>query len=187
MSCMSATTAIHPDVESVLFTQEQLAQTVAQMGAQITKDYAGEELLLISILRGSVVFTADLLRAIDIPCQVDFMAVSSYGNAAQSSGIVRILKDLDTDIAGKHVLIVEDILDSGLTLKYLLRNLATRKPASLEVATLLIKEGKQKAKIESKYVGLSCPDEFVVGYGLDYAEHYRGLPYVGVLRPSVYS
>ncbi len=180
--------AIHPDVETVLFDKDQIAEIVQRMGAQISKDYAGKDLVLIAVLRGAVVFMGDLMRAIDTKCAIDFMAVSSYGNGVKSSGIVRIIKDLDIDINGRDVLIVEDILDSGLTLKYLMKNLSSRHPASLEVATFLWKdvEGKQAA-IEPKYVGTHCPDEFVVGYGLDFAEHYRNLPYVGVLKPEVYS
>lgn len=180
--------AMHPDVDRVLFSKEDIADMVKRMGAQISKDYEGKDLVLIAVLRGAVVFMGDLMRAIDCPLAIDFMAVSSYGDGAKSSGIVRIIKDLDIDIKGRDVLIVEDILDSGLTLKYLMKNLASRKPASLEVATFLWKdvEGKQAA-VNPKYVGTHCPDAFVVGYGLDYAERYRNLPYVGVLKPEVYS
>ena len=181
-------TTLHPDVESVLFSEEDIAQIVKRMGEQISRDYAGKDLVLIAVLRGAVVFMGDLMRAIDVPLSIDFMAVSSYGDKAKSSGVVRIVKDLDMDIKGRDVLIVEDILDSGLTLKYLMQNLSNRGPASLEVATFLWKdvEGKQAA-IDPKYVGTHCPDAFVVGYGLDYAEHYRNLPYVGILKPEVYS
>ncbi len=181
-------TTLHPDVESVLFSEEDIAQIVKRMGEQISRDYAGKDLVLIAVLRGAVVFMGDLMRAIDVPLSIDFMAVSSYGANAKSSGIVRIVKDLDMDIKGRDVLIVEDILDSGLTLKYLMQNLSNRGPASLEVATFLWKdvEGKQAA-IDPKYVGTHCPDAFVVGYGLDFAEHYRNLPYVGILKPEVYS
>lgn len=179
---------INPDVESVLFSEEDIADMVKRLGAQITEDYKGKDLVLIAVLRGAVVFMGDLMRAIDTPLAIDFMAVSSYGDGAKSSGIVRIIKDLDIDIKGRDVLIVEDILDSGLTLKYLMANLASRGPASLEVCTFLWKdvEGKQAA-IDPKYVGTHCPDEFVVGYGLDFAERYRNLPYVGVLKPKVYA
>ena len=179
---------IHPDVEKVLFSEEDIAAMVKRLGAQISEDYQGKDLVLIAVLRGAVVFRGDLMRAIDAPLSIDFMAVSSYGDGAKSSGIVRIIKDLDIDIKGRDVLIVEDILDSGLTLKYLMANLASRGPASLEVCTFLWKdvEGKQAA-IDPKYVGTHCPDAFVVGYGLDYAEHYRNLPYVGVLKPEVYA
>ena len=178
----------HPDVESVLFSEEDIAGIVKRLGEEITRDYAGKDLVLIAVLRGAVVFMGDLMRAVETKCAIDFMAVSSYGDGVKSSGIVRIIKDLDIDIQGRDVLIVEDILDSGLTLKYLMKNLASRKPASLEVCTFLWKdvEGKQAA-IEPKYVGTHCPDAFVVGYGLDYAERYRNLPYVGILKPEVYS
>lgn len=180
--------AIHPDVETVLFDEDQIKEIVTRLGQQITQDYQGKDLVLIAVLRGAVVFMGDLMRAIDTSLSIDFMAVSSYGDGAKSSGIVRIVKDLDIDIKGRDVLIVEDILDSGLTLKYLMKNLASRQPASLEVCTFLWKdiEGKQAA-VDPKYVGTHCPDAFVVGYGLDFAEHYRNLPYVGVLKPEVYS
>lgn len=179
---------MHPDVEKVLFSEEDIADMVKRLGAQISEDYKGKDLVLIAVLRGAVVFMGDLMRAIDTDLAIDFMAVSSYGNGTKSSGTVRIIKDLDIDIKDRDVLIVEDILDSGLTLKYLMKNLASRKPASLEVATFLWKdvEGKQAA-VNPKYVGTHCPDAFVVGYGLDYAERYRNLPYVGVLKPEVYS
>lgn len=179
---------MHKDVETILFNEEDIAAMVKRLGAEISHDYAGKSLVLIAVLRGAVVFMGDLMRAIDVPVAIDFMAVSSYGANAKSSGIVRIVKDLDMDIKGRDVLIVEDILDSGLTLKYLMKNLSSRGPASLEVATFLWKdvEGKQAA-IDPKYVGAHCPDAFVVGYGLDYAERYRNLPYVGILKPEVYS
>lgn len=180
--------AMHPDVDRVLFSKEDIADMVKRMGAQISKDYEGKDLVLIAVLRGAVVFMGDLMRAIDCPLAIDFMAVSSYGDGAKSSGIVRIVKDLDIDIKGRDVLIVEDILDSGLTLKYLMKNLSSRHPASLEVATFLWKDVEGRtAAIDPKYVGTHCPDEFVVGYGLDFAERYRNLPYVGVLKPEVYA
>lgn len=184
----SELSTMHPDVETILFSEEDIAHIVQRLGAEITRDYQGKDLVLIAVLRGAVVFMGDLMRAIDLPLAIDFMAVSSYGSNAKSSGIVRIVKDLDMDIKGRDVLIVEDILDSGLTLKYLMKNLSSRKPASLEVAAFLWKdvEGKQAA-INPKYVGAHCPDEFVVGYGLDFAERYRNLPYVGILKPEVYS
>ena len=184
----SELSTMHPDVETILFSEEDIAQIVQRLGAEITRDYQGKDLVLIAVLRGAVVFMGDLMRAIDLPLAIDFMAVSSYGSNAKSSGIVRIVKDRDMDIKGRDVLIVEDILDSGLTLKYLMKNLSSRKPASLEVAAFLWKdvEGKQAA-INPKYVGAHCPDEFVVGYGLDFAERYRNLPYVGILKPEVYS
>jgi hypoxanthine phosphoribosyltransferase len=177
---------IHPDIESVIVTEEQIHDRIAELGAQISRDYAGERLLLVAVLRGAAIFLADLAREITVPVEIDFMAVSSYGSSTKSSGVVRILKDLDEQIEGRHVLVVEDILDTGLTLKYLLKNLASRKPASLEVVALLNKEGKQRVPISCKYVGFAVPDEFVVGFGLDFAERYRNLPYVGVLRPSAY-
>lgn len=179
---------MHPDVEEILFSQEDIAAMVKRLGAQISQDYQGKDLVLIAVLRGAVVFMGDLMRAIDTPLAIDFMAVSSYGDGVKSSGVVRIIKDLDIDIKDRDVLIVEDILDSGLTLKYLMKNLSSRKPASLEVCTFLWKDvqGKQAA-VNPKYVGTHCPDAFVVGYGLDYAEHYRNLPYVGVLKPEVYA
>lgn len=179
---------MHPDVEKVLFSEGDIADMVKRLGAQISEDYKGKDLVLIAVLRGAVVFMGDLMRAIDTDLAIDFMAVSSYGNGTKSSGTVRIIKDLDIDIKDRDVLIVEDILDSGLTLKYLMANLASRGPASLEVCTFLWKdvEGKQAA-IDPKYVGTHCPDEFVVGYGLDYAERYRNLPYVGILKPEVYA
>ena len=179
---------MHPDVEKVLFSEEDIANMVKRLGAQISEDYKGKDLVLIAVLRGAVVFMGALMRAIDPDLAIAFMAVSRYGNGTKSSGIVRIIKDLDIDIKDRDVLIVEDILDSGLTLKYLMANLASRGPASLEVCTFLWKdvEGKQAA-IDPKYVGTHCPDEFVVGYGLDFAARYRNLPYVGILKPAVYA
>ncbi len=178
---------MHPDVKEIIYTQEQIAERVRELGAQIAADYEGKTLLLVAVLRGASLFVADLARAIDGPVEIDFMAVSSYGSSTKSSGVVRIIKDLDEVIEGRDVLVVEDILDTGLTLKYLLRNLASRKPRSLEIVTLLSKEGKQRVPIDCKYTGFAIPDEFVVGYGLDYAELYRNLPYIGVLKPEVYS
>ena len=178
----------HPDIEKVLFTQEDIDGIVSRLGEEITRDYAGKDLVLIAVLRGAVVFMGDLMRKIELPTNSDFMAVSSYGDGVKSSGIVRIIKDLDIDIRGRDVLIVEDILDSGLTLKYLMKNLESRKPASLEVAAFLWKDVEDRTSaITPKYVGTHCPDAFVVGYGLDYAERYRNLPYLGILKPEVYS
>lgn len=178
----------HPDIEKVLFTQEDIDGIVSRLGEQITRDYAGKDLVLIAVLRGAVVFMGDLMRKIELPTNIDFMAVSSYGVGVKSSGIVRIIKDLDIDIRGRDVLIVEDILDSGLTLKYLMKNLESRKPASLEVAAFLWKDVEDRTSaVTPKYVGTHCPDAFVVGYGLDYAERYRNLPYLGILKPEVYS
>lgn len=180
--------AQHPDIEEVLLSKDDIDQIVTRMGAEISRDYAGKDLVLIAVLRGAVVFMGDIMRKIEMPVNIDFMAVSSYGDGVMSSGIVRIIKDLDVDIAGRDVLIIEDILDSGLTLNYLMKNLASRKPASLEVATFLWKdvEGRTSA-VEPKYVGTHVPDAFVVGYGLDYAERYRNLPFLGILKPEVYS
>ena len=177
---------IHPDIESVMISDEQIQERVRELGAEISADYQGQTVLLVAVLRGAAIFLADLSRAMTVPVELDFMAVSSYGSSTKSSGVVRILKDLDEQIEDRNVLVVEDILDTGLTLKYLLKNLASRKPASLEVITLLSKEGKQRVPISCKYVGFICPDEFVVGYGLDYAEKYRNLPYIGVLKPAAY-
>lgn len=178
----------HPDIEKVLFTQEDIDGIVSRLGEEITRDYAGKDLVLIAVLRGAVVFMGDLMRKIELPTNIDLMAVSSYGDGVKSSGIVRIIKDLDIDIRGRDVLIVEDILDSGLTLKYLMKNLESRKPASLEVAAFLWKDVEDRTSaITPKYVGTHCPDAFVVGYGLDYAERYRNLPYLGILKPEVYS
>lgn len=178
---------MHEDVREVLYTQEQIQDRVASLGAEITARYAdAQQLVVISILKGASIFMSDLVRTIALPLEMDFMAVSSYGNAAKTSGVVQITKDLQAPIEGKDVLIVEDILDSGLTLDYLMRTLSERNPASLEIATMLYKRGKQKADLDCKFVGFDCPDEFIVGYGLDYAERYRNLPYIGVLKPEVY-
>ena len=177
---------MHNDIQEVLLTEEMLKDKVAELGAQITRDYADKEIFAIGILRGAVVFMADLIRAIERPGQIDFMAVSSYGMQADSSGIVRILKDLDSSITGKHVLIIEDIIDSGQTLSYLIKNLSERKPASIQLCTLMNKPERRKVDLPVKYVGFEIPNEFVVGYGLDYAEKYRNLPYLGILKRSVY-
>ncbi|AZA12747.1 hypoxanthine phosphoribosyltransferase [Corynebacterium choanae] len=177
------------DVASMLVTEEQLKQRIQQMADNISAQYADSEqdIILIGVLKGAVFFITDFARALSIPSQLEFMAVSSYGNQASSSGIVRILKDLDRDITGRHVIIVEDIIDSGLTLSWLLKNLSNRNPASLNVVALLRKPEAVKAKIDLLDLGFDLPNEFVVGYGLDYAERYRDLPFIGVLRPSVYS
>ena len=177
---------MHNDIQEVLLTEEMLKDKVAELGAQITRDYADKEIFAIGILRGAVVFMADLIRAIERPVQIDFMAVSSYGMQADSSGIVRILKDLDSSITGKHVLIIEDIIDSGQTLSYLIKNLSERKPASIQLCTLMNKPERRKVDLPVKYIGFEIPNEFVVGYGLDYAEKYRNLPYLGILKRSVY-
>ena len=181
---------VHNDIQEVLFTQEDLARRVGEIGAAITRDYTsavGDGIVLVSVLRGAAIFMADLARAIELPIEMDYMAISSYGNGAKSSGVVRILKDLTSEIEGRHVIVAEDILDSGLTLKYLLKNLSSRNPASIAVATLLRKKTEAQADIDCRYVGFECPDEFIVGYGLDYAERYRKLPYIGILKPELYS
>lgn len=179
---------MNQDIDHVLVSEEQLQAKVAELGAAISRDYAGKDLLLVSILKGSVVFMADLMRAITIPCAIDFMVVSSYGGANTSStGLVKIIKDLDQDLSGKDVLIVEDILDTGITLSHLVPMLEMRRPNSVRLCTILSKPSRRKADIEPDYLGFEVPDEFVVGYGLDYDEKYRNLPYVGVLKPDVYA
>ena len=177
----------HPEIESVLMSEQAIAERVAELAAQVDADYAGREILLVGVLKGAVMFMADLARALETPVSMEFMAVSSYGSSTSSSGVVRILKDLDRDIADKHVLVLEDIIDSGLTLSWLLKNLGGRAPASLEVCTLLRKPDAVKVDVPVKYVGFDIPNEFVVGYGLDYAERYRDLPFVGLLKPEVYA
>ena len=178
---------LHPDISHIVLTEDEIRARVAQLGADISADYGDESILMIAVLRGAAIFVADLSRAVTSPVELDFMAVSSYGSSTKSSGVVRILKDLDETIEGRNVLVCEDILDTGLTLKYLLKNLASRRPKSLEVVSLLNKVGKQRVPIDCRYVGFDIPDEFVVGYGLDYAEKYRNLPYVGVLKPAIYA
>ena len=175
-----------PDIDHVLLSEEQIQTKITELADQVAGDYAGREVLLVGVLKGAVLFMSDFARALRLPTQMEFMAVSSYGSATSSSGVVRILKDLDRDISDQHVLVLEDILDSGLTLTYLLKNLASRNPASLTVATLLRKKTKVQADVDCAYVGFECPDQFIVGYGLDYAERYRNLPYIGVLKPEVY-
>ncbi len=182
---------MHPDISEVLYTEEQLKDRVREIGAALTEEYSdiasrGEGIVLLSVLRGAAIFMADLAREIKVPLEMDFMAVSSYGNGVKSSGEVKIVKDLSSNIRGKHVIVAEDILDSGLTLSYLLKNLQSRSPASIEVVTLLRKMTRQQAKINCKHIGFECPDQFIVGYGLDYAERYRNLPYIGILKPEVY-
>lgn len=179
---------IGADVERILITEEELKQRVEALGAKISADYQGKELLLVSVLKGSIVFMADLMRAITVPVDIDFMSVSSYGSGIKSSGVVKILKDIDVSIENKHVLIVEDILDSGMTLSYLKELLSGRGPASIALVTLLDKPARRVvAEIQPDYSGFEVPDEFIVGYGLDYNERYRNLPYIGVLNPEVYS
>ena len=174
------------DIQEVLFSEEQLKNRVREIAQQITADYQGKEIMLISVLRGSFVFMADLCRAIDLPCTVDFMAVSSYGKGTKSSGQVQITKDLSEDISDRHIIVVEDILDSGNTLSYLLKILENRHPASIRLCTLLDKPDRRVKPVEVHYSGFTIPDAFVVGSGLDYAEKYRNLPYIGILKPRVY-
>lgn len=174
------------DIKEVMYTEEQLRDKIKEMGTKISEDYKGKELLLIGILKGSVMFMADLMKEIDIACSMDFMAVSSYGASTESSGVVKIIKDLDFPIEGKDVLIVEDIIDSGITLSYLQDYLKSKGPNSLEIAALLSKPARRKAQIDAKYIGFDVPDFFLVGYGLDYAEKYRNLPYIGILKEEVY-
>ncbi len=175
---------MHDDdaIGEILVPAEDLARRVRELAGEISRDYRGKDLVLIGVLKGAVFFLSDLMRAIDIPCEVDFMAVASYGSATKSSGVVRILKDLDAVIEDRDVLIVEDIVDSGLTLQYLLRNLAGRQPRSLDVCALLIKPERQKVELQTRYVGFEIPNRFAIGYGLDYGERYRNLPYVAALK-----
>jgi len=186
MNNEASVTTIHPDVEKILVTEEQLHRRNVELGAAISNDYADKEVLIVGVLKGAAWFVSDLTRHMTCDFTVDYMAVSSYGAAHKSSGVVRILKDLEVPLEGRHVLIAEDILDTGLTLKYLIRNFLGRGAASVEVAACVVKEGAQEEKVDVRYEGFVLPNEFVVGYGLDYAERYRGLPYIGVLRPSVY-
>ena len=174
------------DIESVLLSEEQIKAKLVELAAQVDRDYAGLEPLLVGVLKGAVMVMADLARAVSVPLTMDFMAVSSYGSSTSSSGVVRILKDLDRDIAGRHVLVVEDIIDSGLTLSWLLRNLRSRGPASVEVCALMRKPDAIQVEVPVRYVGFDIPNQFVVGYGFDYAERYRDLPFVGLLRPELY-
>jgi hypoxanthine phosphoribosyltransferase len=174
------------DIKEILFSKEQLEETVKNLGRQISEDYKGKKLVLVSVLKGSVVFMADLMRNITIPCEIDFMAVSSYGKDTKTSGNVKIIKDLDRSVENMDLLIVEDILDSGRTLSYLTELLRQRNANSIKICTLLDKPDRREADIKADYVGAQIPDAFVVGYGLDYAERYRNLPYVGILKPSVY-
>lgn len=175
------------DLAKVLITEKEIKAKVKELGIRISKDYAGQDLLIVGVLKGAVLFMSDLIRAIDIPLDIDFMAVSSYGKSTESSGAVRILKDLDSSIEGRNILIVEDIIDTGLTLKYLTENLLSRGPKSIKVCTFLDKPERRKVNINSDYQGFAIPDEFVVGYGLDFAEKYRNLPYIAVLKPEFYA
>jgi len=180
-------TQLDGDIKEFLYTEEQISAKVQELGKKISEDYDGKDLVLVGILKGSIPFMADLIRKITIPCTMDFMAVSSYGSSTETSGVVRILKDLDFEIENRDILIVEDIIDSGTTLSYLLDYLKGRKPASINIACLLNKPSRRKVDIAVKYVGYEVPDFFLVGYGLDYAEKYRNLPYIGILKEEVYS
>lgn len=177
---------MHPDLKEVLYDEQQIAARVKALGAQISADFAGEEVMLIGILKGAVVFFSDLVRAIDVKLKMDFMAISSYGSATKSTGVVRILKDLDKDITGMNVIIVEDIIDSGMSLAFLSEILVTRGAKTLSICVLLDKPSRRRTEIEVRYRGFEIPDKFVVGYGLDYDEYYRELPVIGVLRPEIY-
>jgi hypoxanthine phosphoribosyltransferase len=178
-------TELEQGVAGVLVDEPTLRARIAELGEEISADYAGRDLLLVGVLKGAVFFMADLMRTLTIPCEVDFMAISSYGQQSDSSGVVRILKDLDIPLTGRDVLVVEDIIDSGLTLSYLMRNLRAREPASLEVCALLTKPARREIDVPVRYVGFEIPNRFVIGYGLDYAERYRNLPYVGVLNEDI--
>jgi hypoxanthine phosphoribosyltransferase len=178
-------TELEYGVGEVLIEEERLQSRIRELGAELSADYAGRELLLVGVLKGAVFFMADLMRSLTVPCEIDFMAISSYGASTDSSGVVRILKDLDINIEGRHVLVVEDIIDSGLTLSYLLRNLESREPASLEICALLTKPSRREIDVPVRYVGFEIPNKFVIGYGLDYGERYRNLRYVGVLHPAL--
>ena len=181
---MSAT-ELEQGVGEVLIDEERLQARIRELGRELSEDYAGRELLLVGVLKGAVFFMADLMRSLTVPCEIDFMAISSYGAATDSSGVVRILKDLDINIEGRDVLVVEDIIDSGLTLSYLMRNLEAREPASLEICSLLTKPERREIEVPVRYVGFEIPNAFVIGYGLDFAERYRNLPYVGILDPTL--
>jgi hypoxanthine phosphoribosyltransferase len=172
-------------VGEIMIEQERLQARIRELGEEVSRDYAGRDLLLVGVLKGAVFFMADLMRELTVPCEIDFMAISSYGAQTDSSGVVRILKDLDTNIAGRDVLVVEDIIDSGLTLSYLMRSLKARKPASLEVCALMTKPERREIDVPVRYVGFEIPNKFVIGYGLDFAERYRNLPYVAVLHPDL--
>jgi hypoxanthine phosphoribosyltransferase len=179
------TDALEHGVGEILIEEDELQARITELGAEISADYAGRDLLLVGVLKGAVFFMADLMRRLTVPCEIDFMAISSYGAATNSSGVVRILKDLDINIAGREVLVVEDIVDSGLTLSYLRRTLLARKPATLEICALLTKPERREIDVPLRYVGFEIPNKFVIGYGLDFAERYRNLRYIGVLHPSL--
>lgn len=178
--------SLEKDIAEILISAEELQNKVAELGRQISEDYRGRDLLLICLLRGAVVFLSDLIRAIDIPLEMDFIAISSYGNSTRSSGVVRLVMDLKSNITDRNVLIVEDIVDTGRTLAYILDNLRTRRPADVKVCALLSKPSRREVPVKLDYLGFEIPDKFVVGYGLDYAEGYRNLPFIGVLKPELY-
>ena len=178
-------TELEQAVGEILIEADVLQARIGELGAEISADYAGRDLLLVGVLKGAVFFMSDLMRHLSVPCEIDFMAISSYAGATESSGVVRILKDLDMNIEGRHVLVVEDIIDSGLTLSYLRRTLGARKPASLEICALLTKPERREVEVPVRYVGFEIPNRFVIGYGLDFAERYRNLPYIGVLHPDL--
>jgi hypoxanthine phosphoribosyltransferase len=174
------------DIQEILFSEEVLAKRIKELANEVSKDYKGKNLLVVGILKGSVLFAAELIKNISIPCEIDFMAVSSYGNSTETSGVVRILKDLDNSIEGKDILVVEDIVDTGVTLTYLLKYLEARKANSIEIISLLNKQARRMSDLRVKYVGFEVPDGFIVGYGIDYAEKYRNLPFIGILKPEIY-
>lgn len=174
------------DIKEILFSEEVLTKRIKELADEVSEDYKGKDLLVVGILKGSVIFAAELIKNISTPCEIDFMAVSSYGNSTETSGIVRILKDLDNSIEGKDILIVEDIVDTGVTLAYLLKYLKARKANSIEIVALLNKPARRTSDLDVKYIGFEVPDGFIVGYGIDYAEKYRNLPYIGILKPEVY-
>lgn len=178
--------AMMDDIKEVLYTEESIAEMVKRVGAEISRDYEGKNLLMVSVLKGSVAFMADLMRAVSVPARIDFMSVSSYGSGVKTSGVVKIIKDLDLELQGYDILIVEDILDSGKTLHYLMELLGARNPSSIEICTLFDKPERREVPVYPKYKGTDIPDAFIVGYGLDYDEKYRNLPFVGVLKPEVY-
>ena len=184
---MTVSSELERDVSEILIDEEALQRRIAELGEEISADYAGRDLLLIGVLKGAVFFMADLMRRVTVPCEIDFMAISSYGGQTDSSGVVRILKDLDMNIKGRDVLVVEDIIDSGLTLSYLMRNLRSREPGSLEICALMTKPSRREIDVPVRYVGFEIPNRFVIGYGLDFGERYRNLPYVGVLNPELVS
>ncbi len=178
---------LEKDIDRIFFSANELQEKVKELGAQITRDYEGKDPLFVGVLKGSFVFMADLMRAVDLYCDIDFMAVSSYGSGTTTTGAVKINKDLTYNVEGRHIILIEDILDSGVTLSYLKKYIEARKPASVSICTLLDKPARRKADINADYVGFECPDAFIVGYGLDYAERYRNLPYIGVLKPEIYA